>query len=935
MQRVFDLHDGTSFHDHSETCHKGKPDVRCRLCYERALRPETTVVQLAPDNEGGYVPTDDIAEPHPSTMFSRNRREYPLANVDARALVWEMARPQTPFPDIERDSAAAYTSGTVDPVELLRRIDAIEGEKSDLIKSHLRRIVCERNAAAVDISPTATALLACNTAAVLLGCSESCKSTLFYLLKYITKDSTALGHSLTVLREAVAVRDAHLSAVNTKRNQKEQETVEQLTLVDDAIKQQAEYPSVAEDTGTDSRSGKQLLAIMVNKLSGMSEYADTQVASCNLGYHAHTSSDTFTYVFVRDAVVAMQSRLPADHPSLDGDALPTDPLPVSARRPSPVPSDTDSVVSDEEGSDVGAPDEENYTPSPSAAPAVSPAVSPAAPHVSDAPLHDASGDHAAWEAENDAEDDAEFEDLVYGEGVYDAPAAPEKALAASVGSRYRITDPVTFEEEIVVVTQEEHYRWRGVRLTDLCFYQYPSMIEVVKRGKRTPLEEDPQVIADAAAIAELDAAAMADLDAEVEEDTSDVIDENGGADPYPDMLDANEEDGDGDDADENDDGLADTPKAKRRNLYTRYDFHPDHPLYRTHYQKVRGKFYCPILCGGPPPPYPVTQRNRRDGENVDTMKRRYAAYMMTLFSPWTMDVDGCFSPRDGVTWDDFCRFMARLDGVDIDTGFPIATTFEKRIMFETIENISRAMAPPLPDLKRWSIQYRARATTNWNQQAAEGKRTGASDGLVTPCTFDAFLRRAFNIKPRGRPADDANDKKSNRDHQRAVDAVAMMQAMTTPKDADAVRDQKLAEEAAIVHAYCDRSCSALDAAFTAPTSSTQGSPWLAHAVPAFSPVFTEPLPNATCKRVLDNLKSDANTVVPSTVDVLCSGFTANPMQKPRKQYGEIYVHSLPLGDPAKNVKGVTPDQKEALLKFARYCDAFYNHCNGGYENRLL
>ena len=234
LQRVFDIHDATSFHEHADTCHKGKPDIRCRLCYERALRPDTTVVQLAPDfGSSDFVATDDIAAPHPSSQFSRSRREYPLPNVDARALVWEMARPQTPFPDVESYGAAAFTSGTVlDPAELLRRIDAIEGEKAELIKTHLRRIVCVRNAGTVDISPTATALLACNTAAVLLGCSESCKSTLFYLLKYITKDSTALGHSLTVLRDAVATRNARQARQDKDKEQKDKKVTEQLNLID-------------------------------------------------------------------------------------------------------------------------------------------------------------------------------------------------------------------------------------------------------------------------------------------------------------------------------------------------------------------------------------------------------------------------------------------------------------------------------------------------------------------------------------------------------------------------------------------------------------------------------------------------------------------------------------------------------------------------------
>ena len=142
--------------------------------------------------------------------------------------------------------------------------------------------------------------------------------------------------------------------------------------------------------------------------------------------------------------------------------------------------------------------------------------------------------------------------------------------------------------------------------------------------------------------------------------------------------------------------------------------------------------------------------------------------------------------------------------------------------------------------------------------------------------------------------------------------------MTAPKDADAVREHKLGEEATIVRAYCARSCSALEAAFTAPVpvfspTHDHDSPLRAHALPVFpAAVFTEPLPNTTCKLVLENLKSDANTAVPSAFDAVGSGFKkkpADPSVKPRKQTIAVtYVSRMSLGDPVRNKKGVTPDQ---------------------------
>ena len=76
-QRVFSIHDATSIHQHSATCHKGIPDISCRLCYERALRLTTTVIELVqketPSDPGTiqcplppFIPNLCCLPPHPS-----------------------------------------------------------------------------------------------------------------------------------------------------------------------------------------------------------------------------------------------------------------------------------------------------------------------------------------------------------------------------------------------------------------------------------------------------------------------------------------------------------------------------------------------------------------------------------------------------------------------------------------------------------------------------------------------------------------------------------------------------------------------------------------------------------------------------------------------------------------------------------------------------
>ena len=66
-QRVFNIHDATSIHQHSATCHKKIPDINCRLCYERALRLTTNVVELVQRQE---TPGDGgIIKPPPPPAF--------------------------------------------------------------------------------------------------------------------------------------------------------------------------------------------------------------------------------------------------------------------------------------------------------------------------------------------------------------------------------------------------------------------------------------------------------------------------------------------------------------------------------------------------------------------------------------------------------------------------------------------------------------------------------------------------------------------------------------------------------------------------------------------------------------------------------------------------------------------------------------------------
>ena len=141
-------------------------------------------------------------------------------------------------------------------------------------------VICSRNGGVVNYSPTASAVLRCNTAAYHLGGNEQAKATLFYLIKYITKDAMTPTTSLSLISYA-------RSKVFT-------------------------HPSIANDTGTDIRTGQHLLTVMLNKSRSCKEIADTQAAVSLLNMPAQFGSVKNNYVFIKDACRIVKERVKED-----------------------------------------------------------------------------------------------------------------------------------------------------------------------------------------------------------------------------------------------------------------------------------------------------------------------------------------------------------------------------------------------------------------------------------------------------------------------------------------------------------------------------------------------------------------------------------------------------------------------------------------------
>ena len=169
-----------NFHTHSKTCHKGKHgSEHCRMAnphpicgaMEGRTGPVELQVEVGLDDEDGepgdssgawQAITANPVSSRPPPHLNSTEEDYlraPFKPIDPRATLWEVGR---------------------------------EGANGDGMDECV-----------VPFSVAFSMAGGCNTAVMPLGCSEQAKAVCFYLLKYITKDSTALENTRVVVRRQV------------------------------------------------------------------------------------------------------------------------------------------------------------------------------------------------------------------------------------------------------------------------------------------------------------------------------------------------------------------------------------------------------------------------------------------------------------------------------------------------------------------------------------------------------------------------------------------------------------------------------------------------------------------------------------------------------------------------------------------------------------
>ena len=150
----------------------------------------------------------------------------------------------------------------MEQVEVWKRLNSLSGLRAKRLILAWRELRC-RNASLVMYNEVMTSVLRCNTAPLLLGASEAARSAMFYMVKYITKESTERDKSLSVLC--------------------------------DAMENISKWKSKADDAETNQavRTSIHFLQRACNSLHA--EISDTQAVSLLLDQKAHISSESFEY----------------------------------------------------------------------------------------------------------------------------------------------------------------------------------------------------------------------------------------------------------------------------------------------------------------------------------------------------------------------------------------------------------------------------------------------------------------------------------------------------------------------------------------------------------------------------------------------------------------------------------------------------------------
>ncbi len=226
-------------HQHSFTCHKSAAGKkRCRMCYPRASCNRTTnLVEIEFDETTG--------RPRSRTKFNvKISSPDPLIDTnDDRVIVLELFRPSD---DYVAENTSQYETAAE---ETKYWVECDLGKNSNV----------------VSFSPSLSAMFASNSNVEILGNWAQSKNATYYIIKYMVKDDGSVQTILPVLL-----------AAHRKVSAK---------------------PSIAQDSGSESRNAKHVLNVLLNTLNGKTEVGGQTAALSLLGLPSEIFSHDFAFVY--------------------------------------------------------------------------------------------------------------------------------------------------------------------------------------------------------------------------------------------------------------------------------------------------------------------------------------------------------------------------------------------------------------------------------------------------------------------------------------------------------------------------------------------------------------------------------------------------------------------------------------------------------------
>jgi hypothetical protein len=195
-----------------------------------------------------------------------------LVSLDNRLIAWELHRPEINLM-LDEDCLSIVTNYIN---------EGYTNEKEFLNLKYANGNIVEYNEDLMAVTGS-------NQAIYPLLNSDTATSMIYYLIKYMTKESCELKHCLSSFSAAIDRTET--------------------------------YPSIAADSGSSLRNAKYLLSAALNNMTGKLEISVSLAALSIMGHKSFLSSHEFTYVFVWPAITYVKEKIVLFHSQKEKERL--------------------------------------------------------------------------------------------------------------------------------------------------------------------------------------------------------------------------------------------------------------------------------------------------------------------------------------------------------------------------------------------------------------------------------------------------------------------------------------------------------------------------------------------------------------------------------------------------------------------------------------